>query len=139
MVPWSGGRSLCADTACSSALSVGRSTPVVVQHEKCLLSAFCSVGDWSHQVPILHPASPSLAQPRPMRLICSLTNVAKLTSDLVLVHFLSTNLSISCQSDCCCLFSYFGLFSDRLCDLVVRPPGYRSRGPKFDSSSYNIS
>jgi hypothetical protein len=28
---------------------------------------------------------------------------------------------------------------DRLCDLVVRVPGYRSRGPRFDSRRYQIS
>jgi hypothetical protein len=28
--------------------------------------------------------------------------------------------------------------SDRLCDLVVRVPGYRSRGPGFDSRRYQI-
>jgi hypothetical protein len=27
---------------------------------------------------------------------------------------------------------------DRLCGLVVRVPGYRSRGPGFDSRSYQI-
>jgi hypothetical protein len=27
---------------------------------------------------------------------------------------------------------------DRLCGLVVRVPGYRSRGPGFDSRSYKI-
>jgi hypothetical protein len=27
---------------------------------------------------------------------------------------------------------------DRLCGLVVRVPGYRSRGPRFDSRSYQI-
>jgi hypothetical protein len=28
--------------------------------------------------------------------------------------------------------------SDRLCGLVVRIPGYRSRGPGFDSRRYQI-
>jgi hypothetical protein len=28
--------------------------------------------------------------------------------------------------------------SDRLCGLVVRVPGYRSRGPGFDSRCYQI-
>jgi hypothetical protein len=28
--------------------------------------------------------------------------------------------------------------SDRLCGLVVRVPGYRSRGPRFDSRRYQI-
>jgi hypothetical protein len=28
--------------------------------------------------------------------------------------------------------------SDRLCGLVVRVPGYRSRGPEFDSRRYKI-
>jgi hypothetical protein len=34
----------------------------------------------------------------------------------------------------------FQLFSptDRLCGLVVRVPGYRSRGPRFDSRRYQI-
>jgi hypothetical protein len=27
---------------------------------------------------------------------------------------------------------------DRLCDLVVRSPGYRSRGPGFDSRHHQI-
>jgi hypothetical protein len=27
---------------------------------------------------------------------------------------------------------------DRLCGLVVRVPGYRSRGPEFDSRRYQI-
>jgi hypothetical protein len=27
---------------------------------------------------------------------------------------------------------------DRLCSLVVRVPGYRSRGPEFDSRRYQI-
>jgi hypothetical protein len=27
---------------------------------------------------------------------------------------------------------------DRLCGLVVRVPGYRSRGPEFDSQRYQI-
>jgi hypothetical protein len=27
---------------------------------------------------------------------------------------------------------------DRLCGLVVRVPGYRSRGPEFDSGRYQI-
>jgi hypothetical protein len=30
------------------------------------------------------------------------------------------------------------LFVDRLCVLVVRVPGYRSRGPGFDSRNYQI-
>jgi hypothetical protein len=29
-------------------------------------------------------------------------------------------------------------FSDCLCSLVVRVPGYRSRGPEFDSRRYHI-
>jgi hypothetical protein len=29
-------------------------------------------------------------------------------------------------------------FEDRLCGLVVRVPGYRSRGPAFDSRRYQI-
>jgi hypothetical protein len=29
-------------------------------------------------------------------------------------------------------------FSDRLCGLVVRVSGYRSRGPRFDSRPYHI-
>jgi hypothetical protein len=35
--------------------------------------------------------------------------------------------SISCTIQC-----------DRLCGLVVRVPGYRSRGPGFDSRRYEI-
>jgi hypothetical protein len=34
---------------------------------------------------------------------------------------------------CFCMSSY-----DRLCGLLVRVPGYRSRGPKFDSRHYQI-
>jgi hypothetical protein len=30
------------------------------------------------------------------------------------------------------------IFSDRLCGLVVRVPGHRSRGPEFDSRRYQI-
>jgi hypothetical protein len=30
------------------------------------------------------------------------------------------------------------MFMDRLCGLVVRVPGYRSRGPAFDSRRYQI-
>jgi hypothetical protein len=30
------------------------------------------------------------------------------------------------------------IFTDRLCGLVVRVPGYRSRGPRFDSQRYQI-
>jgi hypothetical protein len=32
----------------------------------------------------------------------------------------------------------FILHEDRLCDLVVRVPGYRSRDPRFDSQRYQI-
>jgi hypothetical protein len=32
----------------------------------------------------------------------------------------------------------FNLTSDRLCGLVGRGLGYRSRGPEFDSRSYQI-
>jgi hypothetical protein len=38
-------------------------------------------------------------------------------------------------------FSFLILYiivTDRLCGLVVRVPGYRSRGPGFDSRSYQI-
>jgi hypothetical protein len=34
--------------------------------------------------------------------------------------------------------TWFDSSSDRLCDLVVRVPGYRSRGPGFDSWHYQI-
>jgi hypothetical protein len=34
--------------------------------------------------------------------------------------------------------SGYGLKFDRLCALVVRVPGYRSRGPGFDSQRYQI-
>jgi hypothetical protein len=30
------------------------------------------------------------------------------------------------------------LFKDRVCGLVVRVPGYRSRGPEFDPRNYQI-
>jgi hypothetical protein len=30
------------------------------------------------------------------------------------------------------------IFNDRLCGLVVRVPGYRYRGPGFDSRGYQI-
>jgi hypothetical protein len=30
------------------------------------------------------------------------------------------------------------LFKDRLCGLVVRVSGYRSRGPGFDSEKYEV-
>jgi hypothetical protein len=33
---------------------------------------------------------------------------------------------------------YFNAFSMRLCGLVVRVPGFRSRGPGFDSRHYQI-
>jgi hypothetical protein len=38
------------------------------------------------------------------------------------------------------LFSFWILYTvgDRLCGLVVRVPGYRSRGPGFDSRRYQI-
>jgi hypothetical protein len=36
------------------------------------------------------------------------------------------------------IFSLLSLFIDRLCGLVVRVPGYRSRGPGVDSRSYQI-
>jgi hypothetical protein len=32
----------------------------------------------------------------------------------------------------------FVLFSDRLCGIVVRVSGYRSRGPEFDSRRFQI-
>jgi hypothetical protein len=38
-------------------------------------------------------------------------------------------------------FSYLMIlfyYTDRLCGLVVRVPGYRSRGPGFDSRWYQI-
>jgi hypothetical protein len=35
-------------------------------------------------------------------------------------------------------FFYFKCLKDRLCSLVVRVPGYRSRGPRFDSRRYQI-
>jgi hypothetical protein len=35
-------------------------------------------------------------------------------------------------------FIYVEGFLDRLCGLVARVPGYRSRGPGFDSGSYQI-
>jgi hypothetical protein len=43
---------------------------------------------------------------------------------------------------CICISSFICLglcvSADRLCSLVVRIPGYRSRGPGFDSRSYQI-
>jgi hypothetical protein len=33
---------------------------------------------------------------------------------------------------------HVGILFDRLCDLVVRVPVYRSRGPWFDSRLYQI-
>jgi hypothetical protein len=30
------------------------------------------------------------------------------------------------------------VYSDRLCGIVVRVPGYRSRGPGFDSRHFQI-
>jgi hypothetical protein len=36
------------------------------------------------------------------------------------------------------VFFFWGLPCDRLCGLVVRVPGYRSRGPAFDSRRYQI-
>jgi hypothetical protein len=35
-------------------------------------------------------------------------------------------------------FQYLRYISDRLCGLVVRVPGYRSRGPGFYSRRYQI-
>jgi hypothetical protein len=37
-----------------------------------------------------------------------------------------------------CLFCDTYLFRDLLCGLMVRVPGYRSRGPRFDSRRYEI-
>jgi hypothetical protein len=37
-----------------------------------------------------------------------------------------------------CLFNSLFYFTDRLCGLVVRVPGYRSRGPGFDFRRYRI-
>jgi hypothetical protein len=35
-------------------------------------------------------------------------------------------------------FSPLRIHTDRLCGLVFRVPGYRSRGPRFDSRRYQI-
>jgi hypothetical protein len=35
-------------------------------------------------------------------------------------------------------YRYVGVDSDRLCGLVLGVPGYRSRGPGFDSRRYQI-
>jgi hypothetical protein len=35
-------------------------------------------------------------------------------------------------------FIHFSAWTDRLCGLVVRVPGYRSRGPGVDSPRYQI-
>jgi hypothetical protein len=52
-----------------------------------------------------------------------------------------------CCMPWCCLASHFidcrffnssGHVWDRVCGLVVRVPGYRSRGPGFDSRRYHI-
>jgi hypothetical protein len=36
------------------------------------------------------------------------------------------------------LFNMYIIYADRLCGLVVWLPGYRSRGPGFDSRLYEI-
>jgi hypothetical protein len=53
------------------------------------------------------------------------------------------NLSSMAKSKHSWLFCCFWWFTlvfciDRLCDVVVRVPGYRSRGPGFDSRRYQI-
>jgi hypothetical protein len=52
-------------------------------------------------------------------------------------------LCLSCTATCCkeiCELVFIGPFRTRItsCCLVVRVPGYRSRGPGFDSRSYQI-
>jgi hypothetical protein len=42
------------------------------------------------------------------------------------------------QDSACCLICVSMRTGDRLCDLVVRDFGYRSRGPEFDSRRYRI-
>jgi hypothetical protein len=37
------------------------------------------------------------------------------------------------------IFYFWVMYGDHLCGLVVRVPGYRSRGPGFDSRRYQIS
>jgi hypothetical protein len=48
---------------------------------------------------------------------------------LILLIHISKRFAYFCQ---------FMLGGDRLCGLVVRVPGYRSRGPRFDSRRYQI-
>jgi hypothetical protein len=36
------------------------------------------------------------------------------------------------------LLKLIDMHTDRLCDVVVRVPGYRPRGPGFDSRRYHI-
>jgi hypothetical protein len=36
------------------------------------------------------------------------------------------------------IYNMVYILQDRLCGLVVRVPGYRSRGPRFDSRRYQI-
>jgi hypothetical protein len=35
-------------------------------------------------------------------------------------------------------YSIYSIYEDRLCGQVVRVPGYRSRGPEFDSQLYQV-
>jgi hypothetical protein len=55
-------------------------------------------------------------------------------TELFLCLIVTSRLRIVCFSVDRNLFIYL----DRLCDLVVRVPGYRSRGPGFDSRRYQI-
>jgi hypothetical protein len=58
---------------------------------------------------------------------CALSFVVYLTSQLVI--FIPSFLPANIISVSCC---------DRLCGLVVRVPGFRFRGPSFDSQLYKI-
>jgi hypothetical protein len=91
-----------------------------------------------------------IANPKPCResvihvAICIQIDIGKLNSQ---VRCHSYCVSVFCS--CCnviweCSFTQiwvsegYQLMNDRHCGLVVRVPGYRSRGPRFDSRRYQI-
>lgn len=109
MVPWSGGRSLCADVTCNSAPSIVRSIPVVIQHQPLfhwymyLLRVFPrgKFPSLSHTAFTLSLVSLHL---HPKLVVVCLTYSALLKSGLESVISHSTNMDVPCLSDFYCIF-----------------------------------